>query len=180
MTEFRRVPFRSPNLRSIPASAVLLAFSALTTGCYNHYEVPQDEFRKLQSAKSLGEDSALQKKLSPEEVARLANRGENDMVSVQSVKGTPVAVGRETKVFVRSVGGRRYQVTPFNFNMAGSQLVASDRDTLLPMSELAAFEVDHFSSGKTGAAIGGAAAVAAGFIVVLFLVAGTKSVSGGK
>lgn len=159
--------------------AVLVAFSGLTTaGCYNHYQVPQDEFRKLQSSDSLGKDPVLRQKMAPEEVARLENRGQNDMVSVQSDKGQAVAVGRETKVFVRSVGGRRYQVTPFNFNMAGNQMVASDRDTLLPMSELAAYEVDHFSTAKTGAAIGGAAAVAAGYIVVLFMVAGTKSVSG--
>jgi hypothetical protein len=158
------------------ALTVLLAFSGLTTaGCYNHYQVPQEEFRKLQSPDTLRKDPVLAQKMSPEEVERLANRGQNDMVSVQTQSGQPVAVGRETKLFARSVGGRRYQVTPFNFNMAGSMVVASDRMTLVRMADLASFEVDHFSGAKTGAAIGGAAAVAAGFIVVLFVVAGTKS-----
>ncbi|MBT8493155.1 MAG: PilZ domain-containing protein, partial [Deltaproteobacteria bacterium] len=43
-------------------------------------------------------------------------------------------------VYVRSVGGRRYPITAFNFKMTRSQLVASDRDTLLALGELESYE----------------------------------------
>jgi hypothetical protein len=40
-------------------------------------------------------------------------------------------------------------VTPFNFKITESQLVASDRDTLLAVDGIDAYEVDHLSTWKT-------------------------------
>jgi len=45
-------------------------------------------------------------------------------------------VERDTRLAVRSEGGRKYPVTPFNFSVTQTQLVASDRDTLLALDEL--------------------------------------------
>lgn len=159
-----------------PVSFALVASMGLATaGCYNTYQIPQDEFRKLQSKAAIGEDGKLQEKVTPEEFSKLEGRGENDLVVVVSDKTDKVAVGRDTKVFVRSPGGRRYQLTAFNFNMSGSQLVASDRDTLLPLGEIGAYEVDLLSTGKTVTMISVGVLGVAGFVAVLIATSGSKS-----
>jgi hypothetical protein len=157
---------------------VVLAFFGLTaTGCYNTYRVPQDEFRKLQSVTALGDDGKLQDafKDNPDELSKLANRGENDMVVVQADGGDKVAVGRDTRLFVRTEGGRRYQVTPFLFSMASNQMVDSQRDTLLQLNNLRSYEVDLLSTGKTVTVIAAGVVGAALYIIGIIASAGSKS-----
>jgi hypothetical protein len=159
-----------------PVSLALVATLGLSTaGCYNTYQVPQDEFRKLQSKNAINSDGRLQEKVAPDDFAKLQNRGENDPVVVESDKSDKVAVGRDTKVFVRSQGGRRYQLTTFNFDMSKSQLVASDRDTLLPLADIKAYEVDLLSTGKTVTMISVGVLGVAGFVAVLIATSGSKS-----
>lgn len=159
------------------AFATLTPLALALGGCYNTYQVPTDEFRKLQSVTALSEDGQLQEKYkdNQDEFAKLMNRGENDVVVVQSVKNDKVGVGRDTRLYVRSEGGRRYLLTPFNFSMVSSQLVASDRDTLLPLASLKSFEVDLLSTGKTVVMVGVGVLGAAGFITAIILSAGNKS-----
>ncbi|MSQ83953.1 MAG: hypothetical protein EXR77_13905 [Myxococcales bacterium] len=159
------------------ATALALACSLLASGCYNTYVVPQEEFRKLQSTTALSEDGQLQEKYkdNTDEFGKLLNRSEVDIVVVQSAKSEQVGVGRDTRLYVRTDGGRRYQLTPFNFSMASSQLVASDRDTLLPLSTLKAYEVDLLSTGKTVLMIAVAVGGAAGFIGAIWASSETKS-----
>ncbi len=164
-----------PHLRPTALLALLTLLAASLTGCYNTYRVPADEFRKLQSAGAVIEDQKLASVISPEEISALEKRGENDLVTVVDDKTEKVGVNRDTRLFVRSEGGRRYQVTAFNFSMASSQLVASDRDYLLPLSEVKSFEVDHLSTGKTVVLIGAGALVAAGLIVGIIVASGSKS-----
>ena len=59
--------------------------------------------------------------------------------------------------------------------MTSSQLVASDRDTLLALDEIKGFEVDHLSTWKTVGMITLGATAAAGVIVSILVTAGTKS-----
>jgi hypothetical protein len=59
--------------------------------------------------------------------------------------------------------------------MASSQLVASDRDTLVPLNDLASYEVDLFSTGKTVGIISAGVVAAVGVIVVIVITAGKKS-----
>lgn len=164
----------SLNLR-FNASAVLVALLASLGGCYNTYNVAPDEFRKLQSSTAVGEDGKLQGKLTPQELEVLQTRSENTPVTVKSARGEPVVVTRDTKLFARSEGGRRYQITPFNFSMASSQLVASDRDTLVPLNDLKSYEVDLFSTGKTVGIISAGVVGAVGVIVAIVLSSGKKS-----
>jgi hypothetical protein len=159
------------------AWTVLVALLGSLTGCYNTYQVAPDEFRKLQSRTALREDSRLADKITPEELTALTSLGEQDTVTVNSTENEKVGVNRDTKLFVRSQGGRRYEVTPFNFSMVSSQLVASDRDTLVPLSDLASFEIDHLSTPKTVAMISLAVVGAASVIAVIFAVSGSKSQS---
>src|SRR5690349_19463200 len=107
------------------AMITALVFSTSAAACFNTYDVPREEFEKLQISDTVP-------------------------LAVKSVKGESVLVDRETNIYVRSEGGRRYPVTPFNFKMTSSQLVASDRDTLLALNEIKDYEVDHFSEVQTG------------------------------
>ena len=124
--------------------------SASVAGCFNTYEVPREEFAKLQASEEIP-------------------------LAVSTKGGEQVLVERETNIYVRSVGGRRYPVTPYNFKMTSSQLVASDRDTLLALGEIEDYEVDLFSEVQTGILIGVGVAAVTGLIVGIALTAGEKS-----
>ena len=138
-------------IRSLSA-LTLVAFGLLATGCYNTYVVKPEEFAKLQS------------------------KPENDAIfTVNDDGGTPVAIEEDTKLFVVSKGGRRYPVSAFNFRMTNSQLVASDRDTLLMLDGVDTYEVDHLSTWKTVTLASVGALAAAGVIVAIIVTAGTKS-----
>jgi hypothetical protein len=145
------------------------------TGCYNTYTVPSEEFRKLQSPAAVRQDAKLAESLKEEEAKALLSRRGNEAVAVSTVDSKQVGVTRDTRIYVRSQGGRRYQVTPFNFSMYSSQLVASDRDTLVPLANLQSYEVDLLSTGKTAGVIVAGVAVAAGFIAVIVATAGSKT-----
>ena len=143
-------PIFRPRVRRFVASAMTLLFALAATGCYNTYTFEREEFAKLQ------------------------NPSTTEQV-VQSVGGSAVGVDPQTAVYVRSVGGRRYQVTPFNFKLTESQLVASDRDTLLMVNELQSYEVDHLSTWKTVLLLTGAAAAVGGIIVGVIISAGSST-----
>ena len=136
------------------AIAVICVGAMMSTlGCYTTYVVPQAEFEKLQ--------------VTPEDRRSV----------VQAEDGSGVEVTEETLIFVRSDGGRRYAVTPFNFKMTSSQLVASDRDTLLALNEIGSYEVDHLSVGLTATVIATGVAAVAGLIAYTILSTGEKSFS---
>ncbi|MFO0750936.1 MAG: hypothetical protein U1F43_35475 [Myxococcota bacterium] len=142
---------------SIRPTAILAACAFVlpsVSACFNTYDVPREEFEKLQAS-----DVPL---------------------TVKSKAGEDVLVDKDTNIFVRSVGGRRYPVTPFNFKMTSSQLVASDRDTLLALGEIEDYEVDHFSELQTGLLIGAGVAAVTALIVVTALTAGTKTFNGSE
>jgi hypothetical protein len=136
---------------SLVALTVSLAIaSTALSGCFNTYQVTQDEFARLQASEEIP-------------------------LAVTSKGGEKVLVDKETNLFVRSEGGRRYPVTPFNFKMTSSQLVASDRDTLLALGEIANYEVDLFSDTQTIVLITAGVAAVAGLIVITAVTAGSKS-----
>jgi hypothetical protein len=136
---------------SFASLIVTMAFTASAlTGCFNTYQVSQEEFARLQASEEIP-------------------------LAVTAVSGSKVLVDKDTNLFVRSVGGRRYPVTPFNFKMTSSQLVASDRDTLLALGEIDKFEVDLFSDTQTIILITAGVAAVAGLIVITAVTAGSKS-----
>ena len=89
--------------------------------------------------------------------------------------GQEIAVNADTALYVRSLGGRRYPVTAFNFKLTESQLVASDRDTLLMVNELQEYEADLLSTWKTVLLITAGAGAVAGLIVGVALTADAKT-----
>jgi hypothetical protein len=134
------------------ASVTITAFSMVSLGCYNTYVVTPEEFSKLQAK--------------PENSAA---------ITITDKSGEGVEVEEQTRAYVRSRGGRRYPVTPFNFTMTNSQLVASDRDTLLMLDGVDTYEVDHLSTWKTVTLASVGALAAAGVIVAIIVTAGTKT-----
>lgn len=134
--------------------SILLLISFFTFSCYNTYYIPRGELLKIQSS-------------------------EEEVVVVTAIDNKPVQIKNDTRLFVRSAGGKRYQLTPFNFKITESQLVASDRDYLLALDGLKEYgEVDHVSTWKTALLIGGGAGVVAGLIIVVILTSGKKSWAG--
>ncbi len=132
----------------------LIALTTFVSACYKHYQVPKDEFAKIQSAEEA-----------------------SPVVPVKTVDGEVVKVDRGTRVYARSKGGRRYRLTPFNFKLTQSQLVASDRDTILMLDEVKSFEVDKLSVGWTVALIAVGAAAVAGLATAFVVTSGSKSLT---
>lgn len=126
---------------AVLATVAAFCFGIVTgAGCFDTYRFKPEEFAKLQR---------------PEEVPR----------TVTDTDGEQVVVNRGTAMYVRSTGGRRYPITAYNFKLTGSQLVASDRDTLLALSDIDSYEVDLLSTWKTATLITAGVAVVAGLIV---------------
>ncbi|MFT7580285.1 MAG: hypothetical protein ACI9MR_001954 [Myxococcota bacterium] len=141
---------RNPRMTSTALITAVAFVSMLLSGCFNTYQLTPEEFAKLQSAEEIP-------------------------VTVTSQGGEQILVEKDTPIYVRSDGGRRYPVTAFNFKMTGSQLVASDRDTLLATAELDKYEVDVFSETQTILLITAGVLAVTGLIVVTAITAGSKS-----
>lgn len=136
------------------AVALTLILSLTAMGCYSTYQIPRDELQKLQTS-------------------------ESGSATVKGVDGDDIAVDYDTRLYVRSKGGKRYPITPFNFKMTESQLVASDRDYILDMNGLEeAGEVDHMSIWKT-ALLGTLGGLVLGGIIVWAVIEGRSSGSQG-
>ncbi len=134
------------------AGIVLLGF--FVAGCYNTYYISREQLASLQSAE--GGDSGQKK-------------------TVKTVDGKAVVVDRSTGLFVRSTGGRKYPISPYNFTLTSSQLVASDRDTLLALDGIKEqAEVEHLSTWKTVLVISAGVAAVGGLITALVVTGGSK------
>ena len=162
-------------MKRLTAIVLPLVLCMSTSGCYTSFQIPTTELRKLQSPEGLMNDRILSDNLQKEEMQGLINRQAKDSITLTTGKNTQVAVNNNTRVYVRSSGGRRYRITPFNFRIAGSQLVASDRDTLLPMADVSASEVDLLSAGKTTGMIGLGVVTVGAVIAVIVANAGKKT-----
>lgn len=139
-------------MRKVVAS--MLVMSLLSLGCYNTYLVPRSELATLQEVPESGQ------------------------ATVRDTQGNEVVVKDDTRLFVRSTGGKRYPITPFNFRLSESQLVASDRDYILDVNGLREqAEVDQLSKWKTGLWIAGGVAV---FATIVGLIAWASATSGGS
>ena len=119
--------------------------------CYNTYYISRDELEKLE-------------------------RSDKTSVWVQDIHGKRIQVKETSRLFVRSKGGKRYQLTPFNFKLTRQQLVASDRDYILDVNGLqAGGEIDTPSIWKNALWISGGVLAVAGLILAVVLTSGSKS-----
>jgi hypothetical protein len=135
--------------------AALIAVTMFTSSCYSTYYVTMDDLEKIQSSE------------------------QGPRVVLNTEDGTKVAVESGSKLFVRDVDNKRYQITPYNFRMINQQLVASDRDYIFMMNQLKPkAEVDLLSTWKTVGLISLGVGAVTGLVVVTALTAGRKSFGG--
>ena len=96
----------------------------------------------------------------------------NIEVNIDPKTGCPVvAVNTASPMYVLTEGGEKLRVTPFNFAVTDTQVVAPDYDLLVPISDVKGGEVQTFSGWKTGLMIAGVTALAVGFFVGIQLTA---------
>jgi len=113
--------------------------------------------------------------VNPDQFARLQRAGETPVQKVESISGAELEVTSDSKIFVRSTGGRRYPITPFNFMMTGSQLVAPDRDYILMTDGIGSYEVDVPNANKTIMLIGAGVLAVGGAIGLIIFTQGQKT-----
>ncbi len=129
--------------------ALLLIMSFASFACYSTYSISMDQLKELQA--------------------------DGNKV-VNSVDGDPIEVTSDTRLFVRDDTGKKYPITPYNFKVTGSQLVASDRDYIFMLDQISdKGEIELLSTFKTVGLITLGAGAAVGLIVVIAATAGTKS-----
>jgi hypothetical protein len=133
--------------------ALSLVVSLVGLGCYNTSYVPRSELTNMQT---------------PPEEGR---------IEVKDRAGKDVTVLEDTRLFVRSTGGRKYPITPFNFKVTESQLVASDRDYIFALDGLKdQAEVETLNKWGTALWIAGGVAIAG---TIIGLIAWASATSGG-
>ena len=143
-------------MKKIVALLILTAFASYA--CYNTYYISLDELKQIQNA------------------------DQGTRVSVTSDKGDKVVVETTSRRFVRDVDGKRYPITPYNYYISNAQLVASDRDYIFMLNQLAPEnapkgEIDLLSTGKTVGLIALGVGAVTALIVVTAVTAGRKSFS---
>ncbi|HOD08250.1 MAG TPA: hypothetical protein PLY68_03610 [Myxococcota bacterium] len=135
--------------------SLALVFSMLALGCYNTYRIPTSQLETLQSPPEQG-----------------------DSITVTDEKGEQVVVKDDSRLFVESDGGKRYPITPFNFKLTESQLVASDRDYILARDGLKdGGEIELVSTWKWALGITGGVVLAG---AIIGLIAWAATTSGGE
>ena len=138
-------------MKKLVALLMVLTFGSFA--CYTSYHISMDQLKELQAS-----DQAVK--------------------IVNTEEGKKVEVSQNTRLFVRAVDGKRWPITPFNFKVTNSQLVASDRDYIFMTNQLQPKgEIDLLSTFKTVGLIGLGAAGVTLLIVVTVATAGQKSFS---
>lgn len=128
-----------PALRLV---AGLVALTAVQTACFNRYNISTDELSNLDSS----------------HIAR--------SVTVKDSNGMDVAVSATTPIKVQTAG-KEYSVSPFNFALTETQLVAPDYDLLLSREDVTGAVVSEFNPTKTWSlAAGGLLAAVGAFIFI--------------
>ena len=123
-----------PALRLI---AGLVALTAVQTACYNRYNISTDELTNLDSS----------------HIAR--------SVVVKDNAGMDIAVSATTPIKVQTAASE-FSVSPFNFALTESQLVAPDYDLLLSREDVTGAVVSEFNPAKTWSLAAGGAFVLIG------------------
>ncbi len=112
-------------------------------GCYNTYRISLEEMQKAQYG------------------------GDLNAVAVSTEEGTEIVVSEDTKIGVTTRGGDYWAVSPFNFTLDKSRLIAPDEDLMLDSAEIETGNVKQVSAGKTvGLVLGGLAVVIAGGLAI--------------
>lgn len=170
---------------SIPKKimAAFVAISFCNVACFNSYTISTTELEKLQTGFEAEEVEVLTEGCS----GSAALEGDTRIAQADDAIATPAPAGCEAvsvslsnTISVVTTDGASYRVTPFNFTLGRTQLVAPDYDLLLPRSALAGAEVQEFSTGKTIGLIAGVTAAAVGSFLLISVLAPADRGLGGS
>ena len=169
-------------LKKIFAALVILSF--LNVACFNSYTISTSELEKLQAGFEAEEVEVMtagcEASARLDGDTRVAQADDGTVATPQRADCEAVSVSLSNTISVLTNDGASYRVTPFNFTLGRSQLVAPDYDLLLPRSELAGAEVQEFSNGKTiGLIVGGVVAAAGSFLLISILAPADRGLGGG-
>jgi hypothetical protein len=165
----------------------LALVSFVSTACFSTHRIAVSELEKLQTGFEAPEVPvilegcpALTASREPVRVAQ----AEGDVpaeTNIDPATGCPVVmVSGTNRINVSTRGGHDFTITPFNFSVSATQLVAPDYDLLLARDEINGAEVDTFSTGKTIGLIAAITAVAVGsFLAINFLAPAERGLGGG-
>ncbi|MFT4703840.1 MAG: hypothetical protein ACI81R_001533 [Bradymonadia bacterium] len=123
---------------------VVIAF--LQLACYKSYTITTDELEQLQSS----------------------NIAES--VTLPTADGE-VEVSVATPITLQIADGENHRLSPFNFTMNESNLIAPDYNLLVTRSNIEGARVQQFSKGRTIALIVGSIVAAGGLFAVVTLTA---------
>jgi hypothetical protein len=178
-------------LHTAAALCVLVCFTQVA--CYNKYTISPAQLAKLEASAEQKNSVAVvvdncdvgkTTRLMGESVEVVAEgEGATDggaaaakeapaQENIDPQTGCPtVSVNTASPIRVLDKEGNKYRVTPFNFAVTDTQVVAPDYGLLLPIGEVEGAEIQTFSGLKTGLMIGGGALLAVGGFVLLALTA---------
>jgi|SRR5690606_21127584 len=117
-------------MKRIVSAILVLAFLGFQAGCYSTYTISKDELDKLESGNEAVD------------------------VTIQSQEGDAVKVSPETPLEVCCDGEEVVRVTPYNFLLSDTQLVAPDYDLLMSVEQVEYAEVREISYWKTFGLVG--------------------------
>jgi hypothetical protein len=129
-------------------TAALLSLAFLQLACYSKYSITTAELARLESGNMA------------------------EVVTVQSANG-PVDILATTPIEVVARSGT-YSVTPFNFTLTDTQLVAPDYDLLLRRQDIEGANVSEFRKGRTIGLIVGSILAAGGAFALISILAGDE------
>ncbi len=127
--------------------AVIGTVLIVSSGCYSRHTITTDELEKLESGQI---------------AERVEVEADDGVVTVRAT--TPIQV-------LTADGG--HNISPFNFSLSDTQLVAPDYDLLLPRDAVEGARVSEFAKGKTIGLIVGAVLIAGGGFAAVSILAGS-------
>lgn len=125
---------------------MIAALGLLTqTSCYNTYNITLDE------------------------LAKVSEGGTNNAVPVTTSEQEQIVVTENSKIGVTDKTGDYHAISPFNFTLTASQLVAPDEGEILAREQIETGNVKQISGTKTAllVAAGLAAVVGMGVFVIV-------------
>ena len=108
----------------------LMAFFAMTTGCYTYHSIAASN------------------------LASLSDKAERGTVEVENEDGDQIVVQPESAIDVFDNDGLRHRIRPFAFTVTGSQLIDSEQDLVLGLDMIESVQVLELSTVGTLGLVG--------------------------
>jgi agmatine/peptidylarginine deiminase len=130
--------------------AALMSLCVLQLACYNKYDITAEQLTALTSSNIA------------------------EVVLVELPQG-PVAVRASTPIQLITESQGRRNISPFNFSLTNTQLIAPDYDLLLPRAQISGARIQEYNKGRTMMLVVGSVLAAGASFAVISVLAGSDS-----